>query len=82
MINKKWILSVGAVTASIMAAGYLQAMAAQDETVTVEDNSTISNTIQQEPEVNVTTQAETIPVQTLPQPTELLLSEIKVYPVF
>jgi hypothetical protein len=38
MMKKNWIQSVGAVTAAIMAAGYIQALAAQDVNVTAKDN--------------------------------------------
>jgi hypothetical protein len=82
MMSKKWIQSVGAVTAAIMAAGYIQAMAAQDETVTAKDDSPASITSDQKPRVEVSAQAAIAPEQTLPQPADMLVREIKVFPVF
>ena len=82
MMKKNWIQSVGAVTAAIMAAGYIQALAAQDVNVTAKDNRPDSIADDLPPEVEVSTPPEIETLQTLAQPAGLQLSEIKVYPVF
>ncbi len=82
MMKKNWIQYVSAVTAAIMAAGYIQALGAQDVNVTTKDNRPDSIADDQFPDVEVSAPLEIEPVQTLAQPAGLQLSEIKVYPVF
>lgn len=82
MMKKNWIQYVGAVTAAIMAAGYIQALGAQNVNVTAKDNRPDSIADDLPLEVEVSTPPEIEPVQTLAQPAGLQLSEIKVYPVF
>jgi len=81
-MSKNWIQSVGAVTAAIMAAGWIQAVAAQDEAAAAWDDRPASITSEQIPEVEVSAQTAITPVQTSVEPAELQLSEIKIYPVF
>lgn len=82
-MNKHRINAIKALVAVMLVAGFSQTISAQDSTESAPDkNTTGQNAGEQKLFVEASTPVADTPVQTMVQPADNLLSEMKIYPAF
>lgn len=79
-MNKNRITAMVAIVALV---GFIQTFTAlENPVITVSNNPSGPNSLEQKPQVDTSTPVATAPVPTFTQPAETLLSDVKIYPTF